>query len=240
MTSVDIVIPVYNEEHVLAESVATLRKFLSQGFPYEYRIVVADNASTDSTLAVAQRLAQEQPDVASLHIPQKGRGRALRAAWLTSPADILSYMDVDLSTDLAAFPPLIEAIASEGYDIAIGSRLARGANIRRSVKREVTSRTYNVMIKGMFFTRFSDAQCGFKAASRRAVQQLVPLIENDEWFFDTEMLILAEKAGYRIKEIPVRWLEDPDTRVNVPKTVWEDVRGLLRLRLRRPWRAAPR
>jgi glycosyltransferase involved in cell wall biosynthesis len=236
MASVDIVIPVYNEEHVLAESLATLRKFLAQGFAHQYRIVVADNASTDGTLAVAQRLAAKYTDVASLHIPQKGRGRALRAAWLTSPADILSYMDVDLSTDLAAFQPLIEAISSEGYDVAIGSRLARGANLRRSLRREATSRGYNVMIKGLFFTRFSDAQCGFKAASRRAVQELVPLIENNEWFFDTELLILAEKAGYRIKEIPVRWLEDPDTRVNVPKTVWEDVRGLLRLRLRRPWR----
>lgn len=236
MASVDIVIPVYNEEHVLADSVATLRKFLAQDFLHQYRIVVADNASTDRTLEVAQELAQKHPDVASLHIPQKGRGRALRAAWLTSPADILSYMDVDLSTDLAAFPPLIEAIASEGYDIAIGSRLARGADVRRSLRRDVISRGYNVMIKGLFFTRFSDAQCGFKAASRRAVQELVPLIENNEWFFDTELLILAEKAGYRVKEIPVRWVEDPDTRVNVPKTVWEDVRGLLRLRLRRPWR----
>jgi glycosyltransferase involved in cell wall biosynthesis len=240
MASIDIIIPVYNEEHVLAESVAALRKFLAQGFAHQYRIVVADNASTDGTLAVAQKLAQKHTDVASLHIPQKGRGRALRAAWLASPADILSYMDVDLSTDLAAFPPLVEAIASEGYDIAIGSRLARGADIRRSLRREVTSRSYNVMIKGLFFTRFSDAQCGFKAVSRRAVQELVPLIENNEWFFDTELLILAEKAGYRVKEIPVRWLEDPDTRVNVPKTVWEDVRGLLRLRLRRPWRGLRR
>ena len=240
MASVDIVIPVYNEEHVLADSVATLRKFLAQGFAHQYRIVVADNASTDGTLAVAQRLAQKHPDVASLHIPQKGRGRALRAAWLASPADILSYMDVDLSTDLAAFPLLVEAIASEGFDIAIGSRLARGADIRRSLRREAISRGYNVMIKGLFFTRFSDAQCGFKAASRRAVQDLVPLIENNEWFFDTELLILAEKAGYRLKEVPVRWLEDPDTRVNVPKTVWEDVRGLLRLRLKRPWRGMRR
>jgi glycosyltransferase involved in cell wall biosynthesis len=239
MASVDIVIPVYNEEHVLAESLAALRKFLAQsasGGTHQYRIVVADNASTDGTLALAQRLAKKHPDVASLHIPQKGRGRALRTAWLTSPADVLSYMDVDLSTDLAAFSPLIEAIASEGYDVALGSRLARGADIRRSLRREATSRVYNVMIKGLFFTRFSDAQCGFKAVSRRAVQELVPLIENNEWFFDTELLILAEKAGYRIKEIPVRWLEDPDTRVNVPKTAWEDVRGLLRLRLRRPWR----
>ena len=179
MASVDIIIPVYNEEHVLAQSVAALRKFLAQGFAHQYRIVVADNASTDGTLAVAQRLAQKHADVASLHIPQKGRGRALKAAWLASPADILSYMDVDLSTELAAFPPLVEAIASEGYDIAIGSRLARGADIRRSLRREVTSRTYNVMIKGLFFTRFSDAQCGFKAVSRRGVQELVPLVENN-------------------------------------------------------------
>jgi glycosyltransferase involved in cell wall biosynthesis len=240
MASVDIVIPVYNEEHVLTDSVATLRKFLAEGFAHQYRIVVADNASTDGTLAVAQKLAQKHSDVVSLHVPQKGRGRALRLAWLTSPADIVCYMDVDLSTDLTAFPPLIEAIASEGYDVATGSRLARGADIRRSLRREAISRGYNVMIKGLFFTRFADAQCGFKAASRRAVQELVPLIENNEWFFDTELLILAEKAGYRIKEVPVRWLEDPDSRVNVPKTVWEDVRGLLRLRWKRPWRGLRR
>jgi glycosyltransferase involved in cell wall biosynthesis len=240
MASVDIVIPVYNEEHVLTDSVATLRKFLAEGFTHQYRIVVADNASTDGTLAVAQKLAQKHSDVASLHVPQKGRGRALRLAWLTSPADIVCYMDVDLSTDLTAFPPLIEAIASEGYDVATGSRLARGADIRRSLRREAISRGYNVMIKGLFFTRFADAQCGFKAASRRAVQELVPLIENNEWFFDTELLILAEKAGYRIKEVPVRWLEDPDSRVNVPKTVWEDVRGLLRLRWKQPWRGLRR
>jgi glycosyltransferase involved in cell wall biosynthesis len=237
MTSVDVVIPVYNEEHVLAESVATLRQFLSEGFPHQWRILVADNASTDGTLAVAQRLAEEHPDVASLHIPQKGRGRALKASWLGTAADIVSYMDVDLSTELESFPPLIEAIASEGYDVATGSRLSKTSDTQRSLKREAISRSYNLMIKALFFTRFSDAQCGFKALSRRAVQELVPLIENNEWFFDTELLILAEKAGYRVKDIPVRWLEDPDTRVNIRKTVWEDIRGLARLRLRRPWRA---
>jgi glycosyltransferase involved in cell wall biosynthesis len=237
MASVDVVIPVYNEEHVLAESVATLRQFLSEGFPHQWRILVADNASTDGTLAVAQRLAEEHPDVASLHIPQKGRGRALKASWLGTAADIVSYMDVDLSTELESFPPLIEAIASEGYDVATGSRLSKTSDTQRSLKREAISRSYNLMIKALFFTRFSDAQCGFKALSRRAVQELVPLIENNEWFFDTELLILAEKAGYRVKDIPVRWLEDPDTRVNIRKTVWEDIRGLARLRLRRPWRA---
>jgi glycosyltransferase involved in cell wall biosynthesis len=238
MASIDIVIPVYNEEHVLEDSVGSLRRFLREDFPHQWRILVADNASTDNTLAVAQALAQEYADLSSLHIPQKGRGRALKAAWLSSPADIVSYMDVDLSTDLVHFPPLIEAIASEGYDVAFGSRLSRESEIRRSLGREALSRGYNVMIKALFFTRFSDAQCGFKALSRKAVQELVPLIENNEWFFDTELLILAEKAGYRVKEIPVHWEEDPDTRVNVAKTVWEDIRGLARLRLRRPWRQA--
>jgi glycosyltransferase involved in cell wall biosynthesis len=237
MASVDVVVPVYNEEHVLAQSVATLRQFLSKGFPHKWRILIADNASTDSTLAVAQELAQKHADVASLHIPQKGRGRALKASWLGSAADIVSYMDVDLSTELAAFPLLIEAIASEGYDIAVGSRLSSASDTRRSLKREVISRGYNLMIKALFLTRFSDAQCGFKALSRQAVRELVPLAENNEWFFDTELLILAEKGGYRVKDIPVRWLEDPDTRVNIRRTVWEDIRGLLRLRLRRPWRA---
>ena len=237
MASVDVVIPVYNEEHVLAQSVATLRQFLSKGFPHKWRILIADNASTDNTLAVAQELAQKHPNVASLHIPEKGRGRALKASWLGSAADIVSYMDVDLSTDLAAFPPLIKAIASEGYHIAVGSRLAPASDIQRSLKRHFISRSYNLMIKALFFTRFSDAQCGFKALSRQAVRALVPLVENNDWFFDTELLILAEKAGYPVREIPVRWLEDLDTRVDIRKTVWQDIRGLVRLRLRRPWRA---
>ena len=233
MASVDVVIPVYNEEHVLAESVQKLREFLAANLPHSWRIVVADNASTDGTLAVAQRLAEEHGDVSPLHIPQKGRGRALRAAWLGSEADVLTYMDVDLSTDLAYFPPLVAAIADEGYDVAIGSRLKKGAQTSRSFRREFISRCYNVLIRALFFTRFVDAQCGFKAISRRAAQELVPLIENQEWFFDTELLILADKGGYRIKEIPVRWVEDPDTRVHIKSTVSEDLRGLARMRRRR-------
>ena len=177
MATVDVVIPVYNEEHVLAESVATLRRFLADRFHHQWRILIADNASTDDTLAVAQELAEKHSDVASLHIPEKGRGRALKASWLGSAADIVSYMDVDLSTELDAFPPLIEAIASEGYHVATGSRLARASDTTRSLKRETISRTYNLMIKALFFTRFSDAQCGFKALSRQAVRELVPLIE---------------------------------------------------------------
>ena len=240
MASVDVVIPVYNEEHVLAQSVQKLREFLAANLPHTWRIVVADNASTDGTLAVAQRLAEEHGDVSPLHIPQKGRGRALRAAWLGSEADVLTYMDVDLSTDIAFFPALVAAIVDEGYDVAIGSRLKKGAQTTRSFRREFTSRVYNVMIKAAFFTRFQDAQCGFKAISRQAAHEIIPLIKNEEWFFDTELLILAEKGGYRVKEIPVRWREDPDTRVNIRKTAMEDIRGLTRMRFARIPKKPPR
>ena len=231
MTSVDVVVPVYNEEHVLAQSVATLRGFLEQNLAQEWRIVIADNASTDKTWEVAQVLSQEHPGVVSIHLDEKGRGRALRKAWLESDADIVSYMDVDLSTDLGAFPKLIRAI-EEGYDIAVGSRLAPGSSVRRSFKRGFTSRSYNALIRAMFRTKFSDAQCGFKALSAKAAHELVPLIQDQEWFFDTELLILAEKKGYRIKDVPVTWIEDPDSRVSIPRTVLDDLNGLLRMRFR--------
>lgn len=231
MATIDVVIPVYNEELVLAQSVNTVRQFLEENLPQRYTIVIADNASTDRTWEIAQALSQEHRDVAALHLDEKGRGRALRRAWLESAADIVSYMDVDLSTELAAFPKLIQAIEG-GYDIAIGSRLLRGSSVKRSFKRELTSRSYNFIITAMFRTKFSDAQCGFKALSSGVAQELVPLIQDQEWFFDTELLILAEKKGYRIGEIPVAWIEDPDTRVAVAKTALDDLKGLLRLRFR--------
>jgi glycosyltransferase involved in cell wall biosynthesis len=231
---VDAVIPVYNEEHVLERSVLQLRRFLMERFPYRWRIVVADNASIDRTLDVAQQLARDYAgEVDYIHLPQKGRGRALRAAWLGSDADILSYMDVDLSTDLECYLPLIRAIAVNGYDLAIGSRLAKGARIKRSLKREITSRGFITITKLMAGTHFSDGQCGFKAISRKAAQELLPAVENNEWFFDTELLILAERRGYRTYEVPVKWIEDPDTRVNIRKTAMEDLRGLARMRAKR-------
>jgi len=240
VTTVDVVVPVYNEERALPRTIPKLRGFLLQpGFPYSWRIVIADNASVDGTPEVGRRLADEYGDqVEYVRIEVKGRGRALKRTWLESPMEIVSYMDVDLSTDLEAFPTLIGAIAEEGYDVAIGSRLARGSQVKRSLKRRMLTRGYNLLIKGMFLTRFGDAQCGFKAVNRQAVQRVVPLIENNNWFFDTELLILAEKLGYRVRDVPVAWVEDPDTRVKVGGTIAEDLRGLLRLRLRRPWLAA--
>jgi glycosyltransferase involved in cell wall biosynthesis len=242
VTSVDVVVPVYNEERALPESIPVLRNFLtSSSFPYEWRIVIADNASIDSTPAVGQEIADgSDGQVAYVRIEAKGRGRALKRTWLESPKDIVSYMDVDLSTGLDAFTPLIRAIAEEGYDVAIGSRLAAQARIKRSLKRRTLTRGYNTLIKAVFQTRFSDAQCGFKAVSRAAAQRIIPLIEDNNWFFDTELLIIAEKMGYRVKDVAVKWVEDLDTRVNIAATVTEDLRGLARLFRSRPWRKAAR
>jgi glycosyltransferase involved in cell wall biosynthesis len=193
---------------------------------------IADNGSTDGTLQIAHSLSQEYPRVNYIHFDQKGRGHALRQVWLESKADILSYMDVDLSVNLSAFPNIIEALNS-GYDVAIGSRLIPASKVVRSPGRELLSRLYNLLIRALFFTKFHDAQCGFKAITKRAADELIPLIKNQEWFFDTELLILAEKKGYRVKEVPVEWVEDPDSKVNIIKTVVEDLRGLVRLRFRR-------
>lgn len=229
--TVDAVIPVYNEQRVLAESVGKLHAFLTANLPYDWRILVADNASTDRTLEIANELKSSMKRVDVLHLDQKGRGRALKAAWLGSRADVVSYMDVDLSTELRAYPPLIRAIAEEGFDLSTGRRLGRGAKVeKRKLLRETTSRGYNLIIKAGFRTRFTDAQCGFKAISRAAADALLPLIRNNEWFFDTELLIIAEKKGYQIKQLPVHWVDDPDSRVNVRKTALEDLRGLWRLK----------
>jgi glycosyltransferase involved in cell wall biosynthesis len=234
MPQLDIVLPVYNEEHVLAASVEKLRAYLQElEFPYSWRIVIADNASTDGTLAAGEALAEQFDDVEVIHLPQKGRGRALRKAWLESDADASCFMDIDLSTHLDGLEPLARAVLDDGYDVATGSRMTRGSQIERSIGREITSRGFISLIKLLFFVNLSDTQCGFKSISREAAQELVPRIENEEWFFDTELLLLAVKGGYRVKDIPIRWVEDTDTRVNVPKTILEDLAGLLRMRLKR-------
>ena len=228
---VEVVLPAYNEEHDLSRCVETLVAFLREHPTYTWRVLVADNASTDGTLAAAHALAEAHSEVEAFHLPQKGRGRALRAAWLRSDADAVCYMDVDLSTDLSALPPLITAVLHGGYDVAIGTRLARGSRVyRRTLKREVISRCYNLLIKAMFWTRFSDAQCGFKALNRAAARRLLPMVEDNAFFFDTEMLLIAEKRGLRIFEVPVTWTDDPGTTVRVVNTALEDLRGLLRLR----------
>lgn len=232
--SVEVVVPVYNEQDALPESIAALCAYLETYFPYRWSVVIADNASTDDTLTVACELATAyHPHVTVMHLEEKGRGRALKAAWSTSEADVVAYMDVDLSTNLWSFLPLVAPLVTGHSDVAIGSRLLRGAMVTRQWKREVISRCYNLLIKAMFGNGFSDAQCGFKAIKRSVAQELLPWVEDNEWFFDTELLLLAEERGYRISEVPVDWIEDLDSRVDVTSTAVKDVKGLLRVRAER-------
>lgn len=230
--TVDIVIPVFNEEAQLALSIETLRTFLQTHCPYSWRIVVADNASTDRTPAICRELqACYEGEVDFIRLEQKGRGRALRAAWSQSTADVVCYMDVDLSTNLRALPPMLAALIHSDYDLATGSRLMHGAIVTRQWKREIISRSYNFLIRLMFWHRFRDAQCGFKGATRRVVDELVPQVKDQAWFFDTELLLKGERQDYRIFELPVEWIEDLDSRVKIVKTAWEDVKGLVRVRV---------
>lgn len=231
MAVVDLVIPVYNEEHVLADSVSTVLEWCARHPEHEWRVVVANNASTDSTLTVARRLEEEhQGQVFAVDIPVKGRGIALRTAWLTSTADVMAYMDVDLSTDLDGVPALIDPIARGEADLTYGSRLAKQSQTRRGWKREFISRSYVFILRFLAGLKVSDAQCGFKGISRPAAQALVPLVRDNAWFFDSEMLLVAQENGYRLREVPVRWTDDPDSRVAIVKTATEDLKGIWRLR----------
>lgn len=239
--SVEVVIPIYNEEEELGKNVKKLNSFLKKNLSsYKWHITIADNASTDNSLKVAKKLSRFLPNVGFIHLDQKGRGRAVKKAWRKSKADILAYMDVDLSTELFSFPPLVKSL-TEGYDIAIGSRLLPSSKVvGRPLKREILSRGYNIIIRLFFKTAFSDAQCGFKAVSKEVVKKLIPYIKDNAWFFDSELLIVGEKSGYRIYEEPVVWVDNPGSTVRVLKTVYGDLAGLWRIFWDKPWRRIKR
>ncbi len=227
---VEIVVPVFNEEAALELSVRRLHRFLSESFPFSWRIVVADNASLDATPVIARGLARSLPGVSVLRLERKGRGRALRAAWSGSSARVVAYMDVDLSTDLRGLLPLVAPLLSGHSDLAIGTRLAHGARVVRGPKREIISRGYNHLLRAVLRARFSDAQCGFKAARVAALDAgLLDDVRDDGWFFDTELLVLAQRRGLRIHEVPVDWVDDPDSRVHIVRTAVDDLRGVARL-----------
>jgi putative flippase GtrA len=225
----DVVVPVYNEQAALEDSVHRLHRHLSEQFPFTFRITIADNASVDATPVIAARLAEELPEVRLCRLEQKGRGRALHAVWSASDAPVLAYMDVDLSTDLAALLPLVAPLISGHSDVAIGTRLSRGSRVVRGAKREVISRCYNLILRSTLAARFSDAQCGFKAIRADAAHALLPHVEDTGWFFDTELLVLAERSGLRIHEVPVDWIDDPDSRVDIVATAVADLKGVARL-----------
>src|SRR4029453_19035406 len=225
----DVAVPVFNEETDLEECLRRLHGHLRSNFPHTFRITVADNASTDSTLKVAERLARELPEVSVVHLAEKGRGNALRKVWLASDAAVLAYMDVDLSTDLAALAPLLAPLISGHSALAIGTRLTRNSRVVRGPKREFISRGYNFLLHTFMGARFSDAQCGFKAIRADVGRQILPHTLDNAWFFDTELLVLAERCGLRVHEVPVDWIDDPDSSVDILQTALSDLRGMARL-----------
>ena len=227
--ALEIVVPVFNEESVLEKSIVELANYLKLEMPASWQITIADNASTDSTRLIATRLAETIPNVQYRRLEIKGRGHALRDAWGASEAEVLAYLDVDLSTDLAALLPLVAPLLSGHSDISIGTRLGQSSRVSRGPKREFISRSYNVLLKRTMQVRFSDAQCGFKAIRADVARTLLPHVEDNGWFFDTELLIIAERSGLRIHEIPVDWVDDPDSRVDIRQTAIDDVRGLVRV-----------
>jgi putative flippase GtrA len=224
----DVVIPVHNEQAQVAESVERVLTHL-RTMPWSFRVTIADNASTDGTSAIGRRLSTQYPEVRLVRLVEKGRGRALKQVWSASDSEVLVYMDVDLSTDLGALLPLVAPLISGHSDLAIGSRLASSARVERGLKRELISRSYNLLLRGTLRVGFSDAQCGFKAIRREAAAALLPMVEDQEWFFDTELLTVAERAGLRIHEVPVDWVDDPDSRVDIVRTALNDLKGVLRL-----------
>ncbi|MFF2553941.1 glycosyltransferase [Nocardia sp. NPDC058058] len=226
---IDVVVPVYNEERDLGPCVQRLHAFLNDNFPFTARITIADNASTDATMQVAEYLAEQLDGVRVVHLDRKGRGRALREVWQGSDAQVVAYMDVDLSTDLNALLPLVAPLVSGHSDLAIGTRLASSSRVVRGPKREIISRCYNLILRTSLQAKFSDAQCGFKAMRSQVARMVLPLVEDGEWFFDTELLVLAERIGLRIHEVPVDWIDDPDSRVDIVDTARKDLQGIWRV-----------
>ncbi|MGZ8178492.1 glycosyltransferase [Williamsia sp. SKLECPSW1] len=227
--ALDVVVPVYNEEADLASCVERLAEHLRTRVPYSARITIADNASTDGTLAIAVELAQTMDCVRVVHLDRKGRGRALNATWSSSDATVVAYCDVDLSTDLNALMPLVAPLLSGHSDVAIGSRLSRSSRVVRGAKREFISRSYNLILRTAMGAKFSDAQCGFKAMRVDVARALLPYVADTGWFFDTELLVLAERVGLRIAEVPVDWVDDPDSKVDIVDTALKDLQGCWRV-----------
>ena len=232
MSSIEIVIPVLNEEKALPVCIGKLLQFCERYMrSYDWEITIADNGSTDDTYSVACALSKKYSKIHVFRLTEKGRGRALKSAWMKSQAAIVAYMDVDLSTDLAHLPDAVDLVTSGECSLSVGSRLCKGSHVvGRTIKREIISRCYSMLFWALFFVSFRDAQCGFKVVSRQVVNNVIPLVKDTGWFFDTELLIISEKNGYRVCEIPVNWTDDPDTRVNVFRTAWYDIKGLLRIR----------
>ena len=234
MMNVELIFPVLNEANSLRAQLEKVRGFVSKNLQYSFNITVVDNGSTDETKLVIKKMIKEKIVDKYIHLSERGRGRAIKTAVDKSKSEIVAYMDIDLSTDLKFLIPLIDSIYKYGYDISIGSRLSKGSKvIGRKMIREITSRSYNFIIKLFFpFSGIDDMQCGFKAFKRTRINQIINNVSNDKWFFDTEFIIMARSENLKIDQIPVVWVDDPNTSVNILTTAIEDLIGLIKLRLK--------
>ena len=230
INSFDLVIPCYNEAHILENTIKQVVPFMQENFSFQWKIIIADNSSTDATFRIAQELEQKYGgQVVAMHIPIKGRGLALKNAWLTSDAEVCGYMDVDLSTDLTDLRKLVEPFSLGIADITYGSRLHSQSKTSRGWKREIISRSYVFILNFFARLKVSDAQCGFKAIRTEIARDILPLVEDNGWFFDSELLIIAQHNSMKIIEVPVTWTDDPDSRVDIFKTAIIDLKGIWRV-----------
>jgi len=223
------ILPVYNEQDCVGKNSLLLCDFLEEKIQGDWTIRIVDNASTDNTLKMAQDASRECKKITVLHLDEKGKGRAIKNAMKDLSYDVYAFLDIDMSTDMNHIPELLRWI-DEGYDVVIGSRLLPGSNTKRSFRREILSRGYNILTRLLLGLPVRDTHCGFKALTRSVVEDVVPKVEDNEFFFDTELLARANKTGYKIKEMPVSWIEDADSKVNVKRTVINYLKNLVKLR----------
>ena len=231
MTQIDLVLPVYNGENYIEKSIRKLHDWIKQNPDHEYNIVIAINASTDNTLNIAKKLESELPnEIRVMNIPQKGRGVAIRTGWENSNAEICAYMDADLSADLKHITEIIEPIIKNEAQICCGSRKMQDSSVKTTLMRGVLSWLYNLTLRTTLGLKIADSQCGFKSIRTDAAKKIIPLVESNGWFFDSELLVIAQKNGFKIKAVPVKWIDDVQTTVIVPKIVTEFLKGIKRMR----------
>ena len=229
LKTINLTLPVFNEARILEKSVADILSCL-RSFDLAFEICIVDNGSVDETLELAKRLASAYSQLSVKSFLKPGRGRAIKTSWLSSDAEIRCYMDIDLSTELSCLADLLSPLITEEADISIGSRHLSNSAVVRSLKRELISRINVSATNFLTGLALTDFQCGFKACSRNAVEKLLPITQDNDWFFDTELLVYASYYGFRIHQEPVRWKEDPDSRVKIISTAIHNLRGLFRIR----------
>ena len=233
--SVDVVIPAYNEEQILECNTRILHDFLRTQCPVPWTISIVSNASTDDTVAIGTRLTQQLKNVRFTHIPDVGKARAIRHGWNASTASIVGFMDADLDTGLDAFLPCIQPILDGTAAMSIGNRYDKRSRVDRGAGRKLLSQGYNILIRAFFpSSRVQDAHCGFKFLRADVAQELLRKTRSNAWFFDTELLVHAQRAGYRIAQVPVQWVDDCErkSRVHVPRIIAEYMTNLAKLRWR--------